>query len=203
MKHLFCIVAALGATVALANDLTPYITSADKIRMEQEAQVSPLIGAEWKAHSMGAADYSVTNRYEYDGTAKTPTPAVKLNGTALTAGTDFTFSYTNNVKAGWASCKVTAAKLGYYGGQAVNFYIAPKPLTSAMVSNVTAQVYTGQPVTPVPVVTDGATALVNGTDFTCRYADNVRTTTNATVFVTGLGNYTGTITKHFTIAEED
>lgn len=203
MKHLFCIIAALAATVILANDLTPYITSAEKIRMEQEAQVSPLLGAEWKAHSMGAADYSVTNRYEYNGSAKTPTPAVKLNGTALTAGTDFTFSYSGNTNAGWATCKVTAKKLGYYGGQAVNFYIAPKPLTSAMVAAVSSQTYTGQPVTPVPSVTDGAKTLVNGTDFACRYADNVRTTTNATVFVTGIGNYTGTITKHFTIAEED
>lgn len=203
MKDLFCIIAALAATVILANDLTPYITGAEKIRMEQEAQVSPLLGAEWKAHSMGAADYSVTNEYVYTGTAKTPTPAVKLNGTALTAGTDFTFSYANNTNAGWGVCKVTANKLGYYGGQAINFYIAPKPLSSGMVSNVTAQAYTGQPVKPVPVVMDGAVALVNGTDFTCKYADNVRTTTNATVFVTGLGNYTGTITKHFTIAEED
>lgn len=203
MKHLFCIVAALAATVVLANDLTPYITGAEKIRMEQEAQVSPLIGAEWKAHSMGAADYSVTNEYVYTGSALTPTPSVRLNGATLTNGTDFTFSYTNNVRVGWATCKITAAKLGYYGGQAVNFYIAPKPLTSGMVSNVTDQVYTGEPVTPVPVVLDGATALTNGVDFTCRYADNVKATTNATVFVTGFGNYTGTIIKHFTIAEEE
>jgi hypothetical protein len=47
-------------------------------------------------------------------------------------------------------------------------------------------------------VKDGETELVEGTHFTVSYADNTNAGT-ATVTITGIGDYTGTVTKTFTI----
>ena len=58
--------------------------------------------------------------------------------------------------------------------------------------------YTGKPITPKVTVTWGDTTLTEGVDYTVTYANNTQVGT-ATVTVTGKGNYTGTVTKEFTI----
>ena len=62
--------------------------------------------------------------------------------------------------------------------------------------------YTGKALKPgvtVKIKVDGKTVtLVNGTDYTVTYANNVKVGT-ATVTVKGKGNYTGTITLTFKI----
>ena len=201
-RYLFLAVAAvIGAS--LFADVSPVIDSAAKQRYLYECARAPLLAKEWKAHSLGAADIlSVTNKYTYDGTAKTPTPVVKMKGTALTAGTDFDFGYANNTNAGWAVVKVTAKKFDYYGGQSSKFYIAPKTLTSSMVSSIVDQSYTGSPVCPMPVVVDGSTALTPVKDYSVKYLDNIRATTNALCVIEGNGNYTGGVIKPFKIVEE-
>ena len=52
--------------------------------------------------------------YTYDGTAKTPSVTVKLNDKTLVLNTDYTVSYSNNIKVGTAI--VTAAGKGKYTG---------------------------------------------------------------------------------------
>ena len=201
-RYLFLAVAAvIGAS--LFADVSPVIDSAAKQRYLYECARAPLLAKEWKAHSLGAADIlSVTNKYTYDGTAKTPTPVVKMKGTALTAGTDFDFGYANNTNAGWAVVKVTAKKFDYYGGQSSKFYIAPKTLTSSMVSNIVDQAYTGSPICPMPVVVDGSTALTPVKDFSVFWSNNIRATTNAVCRIVGNGNYTGAVDTTFKIVEE-
>ena len=201
-RYLFLAVAAvIGAS--LFADVSPVIDSAAKQRYLYECARAPLLAKEWKAHSLGAADIlSVTNKYTYDGTAKTPTPVVKMKGTNLTAGTDFDFGYANNTNAGWAVVKVTAKKFDYYGGQSSKFYIAPKTLTSSMVSNIVDQAYTGSPVCPMPVVVDGSTALPPVKDFAVFWSNNIRATTNAVCRIVGNGNYTGAVETTFKIVEE-
>ena len=201
-RYLFLAVAAvIGAS--LFADVSPVIDSAAKQRYLYECARAPLLAKEWKAHSLGAADIlSVTNKYTYDGTAKTPTPVVKMKGTALTAGTDFDFGYANNTNAGWAVVKVTAKKFDYYGGQSSKFYIAPKTLTSSMVSNIVDQAYTGAPICPMPVVVDGSTALTPVKDFSVFWSNNIRATTNAVCRIVGNGNYTGAVDTTFKIVEE-
>ena len=201
-RYLFLAVAAvIGAS--LFADVSPVIDSAAKQRYLYECARAPLLAKEWKAHSLGAADIlSVTNKYTYDGTAKTPTPVVKMKGTALTAGTDFDFGYANNTNAGWAVVKVTAKKFDYYGGQSSKFYIAPKTLTSSMVSNIVDQAYTGAPICPMPVVIDGSTALTPVKDFAVFWSHNIRATTNASCRIVGNGNYTGAVETTFKIVEE-
>lgn len=59
-------------------------------------------------------------------------------------------------------------------------------------------VYTGAAVKALVTVTDGAETLKEGTDYSLSYKDNVDAGT-ATVKIIGKGNYTGTMTKTFTI----
>ncbi len=77
-------------------------------------------------------------------------------------------------------------------------------LTSNMVASIADVTYTGAALTPLPVVTDSArgVTLVNRTDYTLSYANNVSAGT-ATVTVTGKGNYRGSIQKTFTIARRN
>ena len=202
-RYLFLAVAAVIGASLFAADVSPVIDSAARQRYIYECSRAPLLGKEWKAHSLGAAEFcAVTNKYIYDGTAKTPTPKIVRNGVAQTAGTDFDFAYTNNINAGWGVVKILAKKAGDYGGQSSKFYIAPKTLTSSMVSNIVDQAYTGQRVCPMPVVVDGNTALTPVKDFAVLWSNNIRATTNAVCRIVGNGNYTGAVETTFKIVEE-
>jgi hypothetical protein len=73
-----------------------------------------------------------------------------------------------------------------------------------MIGTIDAVTYTGNALTPEPVLTFNNMTLVKGTDFTYSYTNNVNvaaaTAENApTVTVTGKGNYTGTASQTFTI----
>ena len=80
----------------------------------------------------------------------------------------------------------------------------PEPQTELTADNVTLEYatveYDGSAKTPAVTVKDGETALVENTDYTLAYANNTEAGT-ATVTVTGMGNYTGTVVKEFTITE--
>lgn len=55
--------------------------------------------------------------------------------------------------------------------------------------------------TPVPSIIDSyGNPLVNGTDFTCAYSNNTGIGT-ATCIITGIGTFSGTVTKTFQIVE--
>lgn len=74
-------------------------------------------------------------------------------------------------------------------------YTTATPLTEDMVTlSETEVAYTGKPLTPDVTVT----GLTAGTDYTVSYSNNTERGT-ATVTVTGMGKYTGKITKTFTI----
>ena len=59
-------------------------------------------------------------------------------------------------------------------------------------------VYTGVEIEPQVTVTNNGETLEEGTDYTVDYTDNIDVGT-ATVTITGIGNYTGTVTKNFEI----
>ena len=63
-------------------------------------------------------------------------------------------------------------------------------------------VYNGTELKPTATVKDGSAVLVEGTDYTLAYTNNVNVGT-ATVTATGIGNYTGTQTKEFSITKAD
>ena len=77
---------------------------------------------------------------------------------------------------------------------------------NATIGSVGDQKYTGSAITPTPSVTvpipsGKTTTLVNGTDFTYGYSNNTSVGTG-TINVTGKGNYTGTKSTTFKIAEK-
>lgn len=71
-------------------------------------------------------------------------------------------------------------------------------ISFATVSAVAQQTYTGAAIEPKPTVSVGDTVLVEGTDYTLAYANNVDAGV-ATITITGIGNYTGTRTATFSI----
>ena len=79
-------------------------------------------------------------------------------------------------------------------------YVNTRSVSSLSITAPAAQTYTGKALTPAPVVKDGSLTLKKGTDYTLKYANNVNAGT-AKVTVTGIGNYTGSVTKTFTIAK--
>jgi hypothetical protein len=86
-------------------------------------------------------------------------------------------------------------------GDAASDYVDPDeviPISKAKISGLTTMTWTGKKLTPAVTVTVGKTKLKKGTDYTLSYQNNVNVGT-ATVTVTGKGQYTGKVTKKFTI----
>ena len=76
--------------------------------------------------------------------------------------------------------------------------ISPASIAKATVKASASQPYTGSAVTPAVTVTIGDKLLVDGTDYTVTYKNNINVGT-ATIRVKGKGDYTGTLTKTFKI----
>ena len=66
----------------------------------------------------------------------------------------------------------------------------------------TSYIYTGSACKPSVTVTYKGKKLIEGTDFTISYKDNINIGT-ASVVIIGKGNYTGTVTKTFAIAPKN
>ena len=70
---------------------------------------------------------------------------------------------------------------------------------SVTVSDISVKSYTGSPIEPKPTIKDGDKTLVEGTDYTLSYKNNINETKAAEVIITGTGAYTGTRTVYFEI----
>ena len=69
------------------------------------------------------------------------------------------------------------------------------------ISNITDQTYTGKSLYPIIKIQNGNTSLVNGRDYTVSYSNNKNIGSGA-VTITGKGNYTGKITRYFSIVPQ-
>lgn len=99
-------------------------------------------------------------------------------------------------------CVSDAGDANHASGTAYASYLVrvePAFMGGAVVSEIPAQAYTGDEVTPRPTVTLGGRPLIEGADYTLAYANNVDVGT-ATVMVTGKGNYAGSTSANFQIA---
>ncbi len=135
--------------------------------------------------------------YIYDGTAKTP--KVTIDG--LEENIDFIVEYTDNINVGIATVTITG-KGNYTGTITKTFYIghapAPTPVDiSYKFADLSSETYTYDGIAKTPLVT--IAGLEENTDFTVEYANNINVGT-ATVTITGVGFYTGTITRTFIIS---
>lgn len=145
--------------------------------------------------------FSVTlsaTSYQYTGAARKPSITVKNGTRTLKSGTDYTVSYSNNIKAGTATAKITG-KGNYTGTITKTYTIRPRNISANTVSGLkTSYIYTGKSITPSPTMTYGTTKLVKNTDYTISYKNNKEIGT-ATITIKGKGNYSGTVTKTFKI----
>ena len=128
-----------------------------------------------------------------------------VGGTTLTEGTDYTLSYSDNVKVGTATA--TATGIGACTGSLkTTFDIAPADmsLTSVTMPNLP---YTGQAMSPQPksvtYEVDGVTTeLVVGVDYQVVGFTNNTNIGNATVVLQGMGNFTGTLIANWKIVQQ-
>lgn len=73
-----------------------------------------------------------------------------------------------------------------------------REITEEMVGDITAQTCTGSEITPDLVIRDGDYILTEGEDYEVSFSDNVSEGT-ATAVITGINNYSGTVTVTFAI----
>ena len=123
----------------------------------------------------------------------------------IISGADTTTPTIKVKKAGDSALIVTYIGDTYEGGPAgVSITVAPKKVSEDMIGVIETQEYTGNDITPQPVVTDGNTILTSGADFDFSYDENINAGENtATVTINGKGNYTGTASRTFTINPKD
>ena len=134
----------------------------------------------------------------YTGSEIKPAVTVSCGNAKLKAGTDYTVSYQNHVKAGTATLTING--MGYYiGSLQKTFTISPRQLgTGTNITLSSAGYYTGQKLQPTATVICNGITLQANTDYTVSYENNIEPGT-ATAIITGKGNYIGTVRKSFVI----
>ena len=155
----------------------------------------------------GATAKTKSASYPCTGKERKPVPVVKctVGNKVLTLenGKDFTVFYRNNINAGTAT--VIVVGIGKFQGTITTTFklynVNELNSTNTTVKTRSASYeYTGYARKPAPVVTykDGKTTktLVKDTDYTVAYKNNTNAGT-ATVTVTGIGKYKGTVSSTF------
>lgn len=136
---------------------------------------------------------------QYTGSPVTPTLTVKCGNTILMEGTDYTVSYANNINIGTATATIRALNNANYTGTATAKFSIGNDVGGFIISGYApVYTYTGNAITPGVVVETGSKTLVQGTDYTVSYSNNINAGT-ATITVTGIGKYSGTQTATFVI----
>ena len=145
--------------------------------------------------------------WTYGDTAKTPTVSGNLGNANVTYqykavdAADETYTNVVPTNAGTYTVKATVAESANYAAATAtrNFTIVPKAISKATVENIGEQKFTGRTITPTVTVKDGTVVLTDA-DYSVAYANNIDAGT-ANVTITGKGNYTGSTSVKFTIAQ--
>ena len=164
----------------------------------------------------GVAVYPASS--PFTGSFHSPNVVVTHNNVMLSAGTDYTLTYTdsssNDVGANGmiqvGTYTITVTGTGNYTGTATVTYTITSASTSGgsgglTIAPITAQTYTGSDIEPAVTVSFNSTPLVATRDYTVRYSSNINAGT-ATVTVEGVTgtSYAGmTGTATFTINPKD
>ena len=141
--------------------------------------------------------------YVYDGTPKKPAVSVYYNGILLSENVDYSLTYSDFVVAGTA--KVTVTGINSYTGSVTKEYTI-KPITFnsknlSVTFDKTSLVYYGSAVHPVMYVSLNGQPLVQDVDYKVSYSKN-NAPGRATVKITGIGNFAGSVSKTFIISPQ-
>lgn len=140
--------------------------------------------------------------YGYTGKEWKPEVAVSFNDAALTADTDYTVSYENNINAGTAKIIITGIGDHFTGSTEKTFTINSAEISGCTFAPIADVTYNTKAHTPEVTVAISGRTLEADKDYTVSYASNVNAGT-VTVTVTGKGNFTGSANTTFTIAKAD
>lgn len=141
--------------------------------------------------------------YVYDGTPKKPTVSVYYNGVLLSENVDYSLKFSDFVSAG--TVKVTVTGMNSYNGSVTKEYTI-KPITFnsknlSVTFDKTSLVYYGSAVHPVMYVSLNGQPLVQDVDYKVSYSKN-NAPGRATVKITGIGNFAGSVSKTFIISPQ-
>lgn len=153
------------------------------------------------AKDISGAVISDISDQKYDGSEIRPNVSVTLGGEKLTAGTDYTVIYENNIEASDEARVIVAGKGNYSGTVEKTFVIKSVTLADAEVTGIPDRVvYTGKAITvgSIQVVLDDR-KLSEDVDYTIAYENNINVTDSAKIRITGAGNYSGEISRIFSI----
>ena len=137
----------------------------------------------------------------YTGSIIKPTVTVKDGSKTLIENTDYTLTNEGGKEVGTYSLTITG-KGNYTGTASRTFNIITKGASVFSVSDIASVIYNGSEQEPEITVMDNsttpATVLTEGTHYTVAYSNN-KNVGSASVIVTGIGSYAGTVSKNFTI----
>lgn len=136
--------------------------------------------------------------YGYTGKEWKPEVAVSFNDAALTADTDYTVSYENNINAGTAKIIITGIGDHFTGSTEKTFTINSAEISGCTFAPIADVTYNTKAHTPEVTVRFNGSKLTDA-DYTVSYSEDCINAGTVTVTVTGKGNFTGTASKTFTI----
>lgn len=130
-------------------------------------------------------------------------------GKILTKGEDYTVKFQNNVLPGKATAIIIGNGTTYQGTKIVNFTITGVPMSKVGIQELSAGVpfkYNGSEIKPSYKLTYTESGIVKtlseGTDYSVTYQNNINSGKNkAQVIFTGVGKYSGTVKKNFSISQ--
>ncbi|MBE5865550.1 MAG: hypothetical protein E7292_04950 [Lachnospiraceae bacterium] len=160
-----------------------------------------------------AQEFDGVNAVELDDTELVVTAKINGKKETLKKGVHYTVEYANNKAVGTATVTVKAIEeSGFAGFKKATFKVNGTSIAKATVEGVENRVYSGSAqklalkiTASVKDVATGAVQdviLTEGTDYKVAYSKNTNVGT-ATVTITGMGRYTGTIKKSFKITAAD
>ena len=130
------------------------------------------------------------SNYDADGNTSIPT--------RTSAGTDTVYYYIHDTSGNYNDYSSSANNKN--GEIQINAKtMLSKDITAKL--DETTFTYSGKAKEPTPLIKDGDTTLIVGTDYTVRYEDNINAGT-AKVIITGTGNYSGELELTFTITKK-
>ncbi|MBO5302698.1 MAG: leucine-rich repeat protein [Lachnospiraceae bacterium] len=134
---------------------------------------------------------------EYTGNVCTPAVTVSY-GTTVIDPSNYNIEYSSNTNVGTATVYISA-KNNYTGSTNAKFKILPKSLQNATVSfDKGLYAYNGTAIYPVTSVSVDGKVLSAYKDYEISYHNNIYAGT-ATATISGIGNYTGSISNTFLI----
>lgn len=196
-----------GAVTATGAGTAVITVTASETDDYKEATASYNLIVNKRTAVAGDFDFTRPADLTYDGNPKTA--QVALNSKYTGCG-DITVKYYDEsgnqieaVNAGTYKVKIDIAEGENFASvkdlYVGTFTVDAKPLAEDMIADIPSQTYTGSEIKPEITVIDAAKTLVEGTDYDVAYTKNTNAGTGE-VTVTGKGNYSGAVTKPFSIS---